>query len=275
MTNWKAIAARITLFPNLEATTVQQQSALAWYKEMWGSDPQSFQDAPVPNFPSNARGIVGSLQVTCIKNLNRIDFNFLPPPLQSEAQPRVPNQIQTIDNAAQLHNELRKTAEHAAESLIANAYTGFALFLHFAAPDQQDIVQANKSLLSAIPKQYRPELTDEEDFVLQLNRPYASPHVDGIRTNFIVKWSIDRIRVLSFGFPLSGMAPGISPQGMSQRDFITPAVTFETNNMPQGSDTRLNPNQVASLLLEGLSTVNQSQQQIGLNIDGFPHVAST
>lgn len=238
--------------------------------KIWGADPDNFQKSPAPIFPSQAQGTRGDLQATCLVHPTRIDFNLSPVTSQGiSPQPT----LQLIENTAQLHTELLRIANLFADSDIPDAFIGVALFLQFVAP-QPNFREANRTLLSIIPEQYRTRITDEEDFVFQINRPHTSSQVQGVRMNFITKWSVERGKVVTFSLPTPGGTINAQQQMLMpiSTDFITPSISFDTNNSPYTPETSLTVKEQSLLLLEGFTRIEQYQHDFGLNIDGFDRV---
>lgn len=125
-------------------------------------------------------------------------------------------------------------------------------------------------LTSHIPDQYGVKVSDEEDFIFQINRSYSSRSAEGIKMNFITKWSVDRLRVLTFAVSAGGPSTTSAQtpaSGSQTADFIAASVNFDINNVPAA--TPLPSGHPASLLREALLAVARMQQAIGLNIEGF------
>ena len=140
--------------------------------------------------------------------------------------------------------------------------------------------------MTIIPEQYRTTLTNEEGFVFQINRPHTSSQLPNIRMNFVTKWSVERAQVVTFSLPTQGgpiinqqqmPMPNSSQQQMpipSSTEFIMPSIVFDFNNSPYLPDTNLTSEQQSLLLLEGLSRIDQTQHELGLNFSGFNHATS-
>lgn len=263
--------ARISLFSRPDTTNVSGPSALDLYKKIWDADPDNFQKSPAPVFPSQAQGKCGDLQVTCLVHPTRIDFNLSPVLSQGVLPQPV---LQLIENTAQLHAELQRITNVLTNGSIQTPSVGVALFLQFVVP-QPSFKEANSRLMSIIPERYRTKLTDEEDFVFQVNRPQASTQVKGVRLNFITKWSVERAKVVTFALPPQAGSVIGQPQMLTpiSTDFIVPSIAFDINNSPYTPDADLTVEQLSLLLREGLSRIEQLQHEFGLNLPGFNHVS--
>jgi hypothetical protein len=125
--------------------------------------------------------------------------------------------------------------------------------------------------MSIIPDQYRPNLTDEETFILQINRPRVLPDVEQLRMNYITKWSAESIRVVTMVLPRDpavGLAPNISSP--TAREFLAASFSLDINNVPTAQP--LTSEQQSSLLLNGMTWAAETQRACGLNIEGFDNV---
>ena len=265
MSQWTAIAGRITLFP---ASTVQPfPSALELYKRIWESDPVNFQGATSPLAPSIAQGSRTGLAVTCTLHPSRIDFNFTQAAPEDSSGSR---RLLVIENTQALHDELARVGSLIAEGLVTNPILRVATFLHLVSIEA-NIVEANKALMSIVPLQYRIKLRDEEEFVFQISRPHLSEQVPGVKMNYINKWSVDRFQMVSLMFSMGGSAPISPPTGAAPvlSEFITAGITFDNNNVPVGPDKPLSSAQQSSLILESLAQTAISMKEVGLNLDGF------
>ncbi len=123
-------------------------------------------------------------------------------------------------------------------------------------------------LTAVIPGQYGVSLADEEDFVFQVNRPYPSRKLEGLTMNFLVKWSVDRLQILTVSLPTGGSATplpaSLSPVPQTE-NFIAASVNFDINNVPTEAPLQ----QPSSLLHEAIVAAAEMQKAIGLKIEGF------
>jgi len=137
------------------------------------------------------------------------------------------------------------------------------VYVHFVRL-ASDLKEANKQLTAVIPNEYRPRITDEEDFTLQINRPFPSRAVDGMRMNKITKWSADRFQVLSLSFQVSNLA---NVGSQLEKGYPAASVICDNNTVPVKSP--LTNLQQMSLLQEALGGVEQVDHDLGLDVEGF------
>ena len=265
MSAWRALAGRITLFPGPGAVpTAPLASALELYKEAWGGEPDLLQKSVNALAPTIAQGKRAEMTVGCAVHPVRIDFNLTPPAASEEAGMT----FRLIEDTRQFHTELVRLIKFIGAGVVGSASVNrVGIFLHFVQL-AADIQEANKLLTAVMPDQYRVRITDEEDFVFQINRPQASLGVEGVKMNYLVKWSVDRFQVFNFAIPTGASVTGsqsILPPPSHQ--FIAASVTFDHNNVPAASP--LVGKQQSSLLSEGLRTSEEMQQSISLGIEGF------
>jgi hypothetical protein len=263
MSEWKSSGGRITLFP--AALSSATLSALDLYKQVWGQDPDSFQKQANPLQPTVAQGRHGGLTASCLSQPARIDFS-LTPPSSDEGMPLV--SLPLITDTASLRAELIKITDFIAIGTV-KAVVRVALSVQFLAL-KDSFAEANKAITAVISGEYGVRITEEEDFIFQVNRPHASRTFEDIRVNCITKWSVDRHQILTFALSTGGTpnTAQISSATSPQTDtFITAGINFDINNVP--TDTALSPEKPHALLRAALTEVAQMQQAIGLNIEGF------
>ena len=261
MSEWKAIVGRITIFP--ASSSVALPSALDLYRKMWEGDPINFQGPTNPLSPSLAQGKRAQLGISCSVNPARIDFTLSPvgPESASEA-PR----FFVIEDSQELHDELARIARFVGQGLLANPILRVATFLQFVSVEANS-TEANKTLMSVVPEQYRIRLSDEEEFILQLSRPRMSERRENLKMNLITKWSVERFQVFSLLIPMgAALQSGVAPQ---VTEFIAASVGFDNNNVPVSANKPLPNSQQSSLLLEGLAHTAMSMREGRLNIKGF------
>jgi hypothetical protein len=179
-------------------------------------------------------------------------------------------QFPVILDAAQLVNELQRCIGLIGRNLVPNSIFRAALALQFINV-QPTFVDANKILTTVIPANYGVKLTDEEDFVFQVNRPY-SLHIENIRMNALTKWSFDRLKIVTFSVSAQGTSAASSPLATQPltSEFISASVSFDNNNAP--TDRPLYPAIQASVLNEALAMARRSLQDIGLKVEGLQNV---
>jgi hypothetical protein len=264
MSAWKALVGRISLFPG-SPPAVSLPSALDLYSRVWSANPDNFQSSPNALMPSFATGKRGGLTVACSVHPTRIDFSLNPPPVSREGSGA---SFVLIEDTNQFHAELVRLVNFIGSGGgIANTVSRVGINLHFLTLIA-NIEEANKVLTTVMPEQYRPRIKDEEDFIFQINRPHTSREVEGVRINYVTKWSIDRFQM--FNITINVNIPVIDSRGVpSQKgeEFIAASVVFDHNNVPVNFS--LDGKQQSSLLLESLTAAKEMQREIGLNVEGF------
>jgi hypothetical protein len=219
--------------------------------------------------PSVAQGRRGSLMAACSVHPARIDINLTPATSpQGVAQYSIP----LIQDTSRLHAELLRIIDVIGQSAVLDSVVRVAFNLQFLAPKPSS-AEANRALTTVIPSQYGVRVTDEEDFIFQINRPYISREVGSTKMNFITKWSVDRLQILTFSLPAGGATTSAqtSPSARAEtKQFIVANVNLDINNVP--TENPLAGRQQSSLLREALTAGSQMQQDIGLNIEGFHNV---
>jgi hypothetical protein len=197
--------------------------------------------------------------VGCAVHPARIDFNVMPLASSSDA-----NKLVLIEDTPQLHAELARLIEFIDEDVGSYSVCRVGVYLHFLTL-AANIEEGNTLLARVIPDKYRARITNEEDFIFQVNRPSASQRVEGVKINYVTKWSTDRFQVLSV--PASMGAPVTDFRGIVPQEFIGASVTFDHNNVPVTFP--LNSKQQSSLLRECLVASELMQREIGLKVEGF------
>jgi hypothetical protein len=259
MNEWKTTGGRLTLLPAAPIPT-GLPSALELFRRAWGTEPDVFQKPSNPLMPSVAQGNRANLTFACMSQPARIDFSISPyTPFQDPAQAHFP----VIEDTSQFENELIQVIDVVGTDVAPNSIfrVGASIqFMNF----QPTIANANKVLMAVIPANYGVKIGDEEDVVFQVNRPYKS-HVEDIRMNQLIKWSVDRLNIVTMSFPTLG-TPTLTAQPVVQ-EFVAASVTFDNNNAP--SKKPLSAANQKLLLRAGLEAALQTQQDIGLRVEGF------
>lgn len=260
MSEWKALVARVTLFP-AGFPVPAAQTAVDLYQAAWDVGPDSFNRSTNPLNPSVAHGELRALLMACSAHPSRIDFTIsAPPSVENSNQSTVP----LIENPAQMRQELEAIIGKIGNGLVVGSISRIALSLQFVimASNNKD---AAKSLSTILPKNYSITLKDEEDFILQLNTPRKSHRISSFSLNLMKKWSVDRFQILTFMNPAGNMigitqSPPITEIYAASLlfDFNTPPMSYSISNIQQ-----------STLLREFLSEIINDQKLIGLNIDGF------
>ncbi len=204
---------------------------------------------------------------SCFSHPSRLDFN-----LSSVSPPsEVPEtSLALIEDTEQLHIQLKKIIDVIAEG-VSDSVARVAFGVQFIVV-KQNLVEINKTLIRVIPKEYRMRITDEDDFIFQVNRPRKSNSVGDVKVNFITKWSKEGLRVQAMpvpagGVPIAALDSSLLAQ-VQFRDYIAASVSFD-HNTAIASGTTLTSRQQSSLLLEELTAAAAMQADIGLNIEGF------
>jgi hypothetical protein len=255
MTTWKPSNGVMTLFP-AAPTSTPPPSPLELYSRVWGAEPERFQKQPNPLMPAVAQGKRGGFVVTCAVQPGRIDLRLTPP---APVRQGIGVPFPLIENTPQFQAELMRIMDVVGSSILSDSVIRLALNLHFLALEPS-LQAANAALTSIIPPEYRLRLSNEEDFVLQINLPYTSSEAANIRMNFLTKWSVDRFQILAI--PVGGF--GVMPTPTVR---FASAVAFDINSVPDSQGTPLSGNQQSSLLREALIAVTREQKGIGLNVD--------
>lgn len=199
----------------------------------------------------------------CFAHPTRIDLNLSPvPPPTGTAEP----ELVFIQDTDQLYTELKRIIKVLAEGIISSSISRIALGLQFVAV-KRDSLEANKTLIQTMPQQYRMKVTNEEDFIFQVNRPRKSSKVESVKMNFITKWSVENVQVISMaalagGAPMSAGAPWI-------KNFLAASVSFDNNTFADFARRPLTPGEQSQLLDESLAEASVMQKSFGLNIEGF------
>jgi hypothetical protein len=192
MDEWKALFGRITLFPAPE-TSPSLPSADKLYVSIWGREADNYQRQSNALMPTVAQGKLDGVAAVCSVQPARIDFTLMPlVPQNALATPS----LDLIENASQLHSELMRIIEIIGKEGVSCPSSRVAFSAQFL-KSRESIAEANRSLTNVIPAQYRIQITDEEDFIFQINRPRVSRNVESVKMNIITKWSVDQLQVMS------------------------------------------------------------------------------
>lgn len=265
MHEWKVLTGRITFLPDHQMFP-PGLSALGLYRGIWELDPDNFQKSANPLQMSVAQGNVGGLRVVCVAGINRVDINFGPDLPEGADTPPV---IRLIEDADQLDAALKRTIEAIGTPQLSLSSGRVAVAIQFARLEET-LTTANQALTSTIPSPYKIKLTDEDDFVFQVNTPFSSAAVPNVKLNLVRNWSVVRFQVVGIavaatvGSPSGGL-PSIVP------NLVTPAigasVNVEVNNAPH--DRSLEFSEQTAILTEGLTKIGDSQTELGLHVEGF------
>jgi hypothetical protein len=266
MNEWKPFLGRITFFRTMSISS-PMPSAFDLYRQILGGDPDSFQKQANALIPTTAQGRRGSLMVNCIGQPARIDFTLTASPRQVQA-PQIEGTLALIDHPIELRDELMRIINFLGGSFPLNDISRVALSLQFFNLKQSH-TEANRALTEVIPKQYGLTITDEEGLVFQINQPRMNREFQDIRLNFITKWSVEQIQVLTIAVPAGGVPVQAGMTwGPVQAKVVTAAsVVFDNNSTPLIPVRHLTSKEQSALLQEALDVAVQKQQEIGLNIE--------
>ena len=237
---WKALLGRISIFPLTPSPT--PPSALDLFRRVWPIEPEEFRGQPNPLMPSIAQGKLRDLTVNCFKHPVRTDLNLLPLSFPGSAS------LASIENTTQLHEELAHIIRVIGEGLISDPVVRVAVFVQFVMP-ASTFEEANKILLASIPQTYRMGVTNEEDFMLQVNSPSQLSNTDNLRMNTLTRWSAEQMHII-----------------VGSR-IVVALVAFDYNNVP--STTPISSDKQAALLTEGLLKMANLRRDYDMNITGF------
>ena len=150
-------------------------------------------------------GLVELAILSCSVHLARIDLSLEPAPTPQMA----PHSVAMIEDTAELQKQLLQIIDAIGKGIVLDWMARVAVYLHFLTI-ADDFVEANKTITNVVPKKYGVKITDEEDFVFQINQRQTSKQVPGIKLNVLKKWSVERIQVFTLSMPAPGV-PSPSP----------------------------------------------------------------
>jgi hypothetical protein len=164
-----------------------------------------------------------------------------------------------IDDTKKFHETFARIVRSAPGMMTApiNRAACFAQFAVVA----KDYSDANVLLSSSLPKKYALKLSDEEDFILQVN--HIKPVAD-LRMNLITKWAAERLQVLSLQVGPSGAQAAAMSQLVSEH--IVATVTFDNSNI---ATVPLSKDQLSAILDETLREISEEQREANLELEGF------
>lgn len=263
MNEWKVSGARATLFP-ASLASFARINGIDLYREVWGSEPDNFQKQENPFLPTVAQGRHGSIVVACSIHPSRLDFNFNPaPPVALDASG---TGVQLIENGRPLWRSFLQLFEAFTRGRVAGEVARVAIYVQ-ALVVKLNFAEVNQALMEVVPSHYALRLTDEEDVIFQINKPFMSERISDIKMNMATTWSGARIQVLNFSMPVGGIVNAAISENPRTQSFLGASVAFEVNNVP--TDNPISSTDQASLLREALSRIGQQQAELGLFIEGF------
>jgi len=257
---WPVQAARITIFPLL-ASGSSPKSALDLYKAIWGKDPDSFQGPMAGSNPfpgSVAQGAEGNLNRVCQTQPIRTDLTFGP-----AARTFGPD-LATIEDTVVLHAEMKKVFGTIDVAFQGTPLNRVAVYLQLGR-EAANIPEANKILSSTVWQGKQVALTNEEDFILQFNCPRPDARDPTTKLNFITKWSVERLQMLTF---LAGVPAAVGATNTSLVvEKIVPTVAFDNSNMPLQKP--FDPGETTRILSELFAEVAVQLKACNMAVEGF------
>jgi hypothetical protein len=266
MNEWKVSMGRATLFP-ASPTSFARMSGIDLFREVWGSEPDNFQKQENPLLPTIAQGRHGGIVIVCAVHPSRLDFNFGPAPPAGRDASSV--SVQLIENARPLWRSFLQLFDAFARGKVVGEVARVAINLQ-ALVVKPNVGEVNQALMEVIPGHYGLRLSDEEDVIFQINKPFMSEGISGVKINAVTTWSSARIQVLSFSMPAGGIvnaAMAAVSENPRTQNFLGANVAFEVNNVP--TDKPISSTDQALVLREALSWIGQRQAELGLFIEGF------
>ena len=257
MSHWKPSQGRITLMPEGLGfgTNIAPNDIFA---QVWGGRPDSFQKNQNPLAPSVAQGTRGEFSLTCSIQPTRIDFVLTRAiPSDSDSGP-FPLIESTTNMFAQLDSVISGISKLEEFGRIARV----AASVHFI-QIAESFADANSYLGGVLPENYGPQTIDGEDFILQVNHP--SQTSVGLQLNGIIKWSVDRVRVVKL--VVNRVGGSANPE---QLDVLAATVTFDYNTMPKVGGLRRK--EQAILLTEALTRMRAEATMLALTSDRMANV---
>jgi hypothetical protein len=253
MNTWQCQFGRITVFPSV-ASAAHLPSAPNLYTKFWSQDPSSFQKQ---GQVSVAQGIFSGMVAGCSVSPLRLDIQLSPQ--QTDV---VVDTIPAIADPKALHQELKRISETISNDSSFAAHR-VACVVQFACTCA-NFEEANKIICSALPQKYHVNLDKEEDFILQVNR--LARLSEGVDMNFITKWAVERVQVVSL--PVTG-AGAIGPQLGEPlvKSLIAATILFDNSNRPSGEP--LSKADRSAILIAALQKISEGRLESKLNVEGF------
>src|SRR5262249_34849728 len=105
--------------------------------------------------------------------------------------------ISVIEDAGKLKQELVRLIEAAVAVHQKTITNRVGMIISFGR-SAETFVEANASITTVLPQRFNLPLTNEQDFLLQVNRPRPSTVSSDIQINLISKWAVERVQLLTF-----------------------------------------------------------------------------
>ncbi len=263
MSDWKALVGRVTLFPAFPSPS-PPPSALSLFTAIWAQDPDNFQRQTNALIPTVAQGKIERMTASCSVHPARIDLS-----LEAAATPETAaRSVAMIEDTAELQKQLLQIINVIGKGAVPGSMARVALYLHFATI-ADNFVAGNKIISNVVSDKYGVKITDEEDFIFQVNRPQTSKKVPEIKLNVITKWSVDRIQVFTVSVPALGMPmQPIASAPQNVKIFIAPTVVIDVSSLAEQT-TPFDTAQETALLMDAFAIASDVQKEVGLHITGF------
>jgi hypothetical protein len=127
--------------------------------------------------------------------------------------------------------------------------------------EASDFQQANQILSEGMWQHLKVPLKDEEDFVMQINRTRADA---SIKLNFITKWSVERVQVLTFEMSPGGQGPVNTPRVVEK---IIPTISLDNSNVPLQKP--LDQNETGRVLSQVFEGMTAQLKECRVSLKGF------
>jgi hypothetical protein len=265
MGSWQAQMGRITLFPLLGQVRFPL-SALDLYKAVTGKDPDNFQNQqpPLNPFPNSvAQGNMQGLAFSCQVQPVRVDLTFSPGPTPTPFS----NGLPAISDSRLLRAALASSIPSIEKAVRGAKLSRLAIYLQIGR-EVATSTEGNQFIRETLPPTYSVPLQDEEDFVLQLNRPSAAANDSSMRLNYITKWSVDRLQVLTFlaaqNSPIAGQFTAGAPVISNKL-----AATIALDNSSPAQNSQIDDNQIGTLLSLTFNHFNKQLKECNVSLEGF------
>lgn len=264
MGEWKTLSVRIVVFLSGPGKSLP---ASAHYLSVWGVAPENAHQ-PQNNAlaPTVAQGEKGDLILNCTTFPGRVDFVFSPK--VTNLNPEQP-ELGLIHDDDLLRQEIDSLVQTIETRPITDQAARVGVVIQVCRP-AANVSEANRHLSGKLPSGYTIPITDESDFILQLN--YRSENDDSVRMiiNRVTKWSVDQFHVMTFQLPQIGQ---VLPGGFPAIPHIQRAasVSFDYNTLPPEDNSALilNPAQQCAMLRQMVSEIYTQQKFYKLNSDSF------
>jgi hypothetical protein len=265
MGNWQAQIGRITLFPLLGQVRFPL-SALDLYKAVAGKDPDNFQNQqpPLNPFPNSvAQGVMHGLAFSCQVQPVRVDLTFSAGPAPTPFSDGLP----AISNSLSLRTAMDSAIRSIEKAVKATKLHRLATYLQIGR-EVTTSTEGNQIIRETLPAAYSIALQDEEDFVLQVNRPSPAANDSSMRLNFITKWSVERVQILTF---LAAQNPAIAGQFSSGVPVISNklAATIVLDNSSPQRNSPIDDDQIGALLSLTLTRMDKQLRECNVSLKGF------